>query len=191
MNDLLTDDNLVWYLMRGTGVVLLVLLTLSTVLGVLATARMGSRRWPRFATQALHRNVSLLSVALLAAHAVTAVVHGFVDIRWVDALVPFIGPYEPLWVGLGTLALDAVVLVVVTSLLRDRLDHRRWRLLHLLSYLAWAASVVHAIGIGTDATSTVWGLGVTVGCVAAVVVSVVVRLVTLAGERRHEGTYAA
>lgn len=191
MLDVFADEKLVWYLMRGTGMVVLALLTLSTALGVLSTARAASRWWPRFATQALHRNVSLLTVALLVAHLVTAVVHEFVDIRWFDVVVPFVGPYEPLWIGLGALAVDAMLVVVATSLVRERLDHRAWRGVHLLSYAVWAASVVHGLGIGTDAASTVWGLGVTVGSVGIVAAAVLVRLGTVAGERRHESRYAA
>jgi predicted ferric reductase len=185
MLDLLGDDKLVWYLMRATGVVVLALLTLSTVLGVFSTARAGNRAWPRFATQALHRNVSLITVALLVAHCITAVLHSFVDIRWFDVLVPFVGTYERLWISLGTLAVDAILVVVATSLVRERLAHGAWRAIHLTSYLAWAFAVVHSIGIGTDATSTVWGLGVTVVSIGLVVASAVVRLATLTNERRY------
>jgi predicted ferric reductase len=185
MLDLLTDEKLVWYLMRGTGVVVLALLTLSSALGIFSTARAGNRAWPRFATQALHRNVSLITVALLVAHCVTAVVHTFVNIRWFDVFVPFVGPYEPLWVGLGALAVDALAVVVATSLVRERLSHRSWRAIHLASYLAWGLGVVHGIALGTDATSTAWGLGVTVACVGVVAASGVVRLATLSQERKY------
>lgn len=185
MLDVLADEKLVWYLMRGSGVVVLALLTLSTAMGIFSTARAGNRAWPRFATQALHRNVSLLTVALLVAHCVTAVVHTFVDIRWIDVFVPFAGPYEPLWVGLGALAVDAIVVVVVTSLVRQRLDHRTWRGIHLVSYAAWAASVVHGIGLGTDATTTSWGLGTTVASIGLVAGCLVVRFATLSQERKY------
>jgi methionine sulfoxide reductase heme-binding subunit len=78
-----------WYANRGSGFVLLLLLTITTVAGVLAGAVPGSRDWPRAATQAMHRNVGLLSAAFLAVHAATTVVDEFVDVRWWQALVPF------------------------------------------------------------------------------------------------------
>ena len=62
-----------WFMNRGTGFVLLVLLTLSVMLGVLSTARVSTRYWPRMLSQGLHRNVSLLAVAFLLAHVGTAV----------------------------------------------------------------------------------------------------------------------
>jgi sulfoxide reductase heme-binding subunit YedZ len=107
----------------------------------------------------------------------TAVVDGYVDIRWWQALVPAGATYKPIWLELGALALDLVVVVVVTSLLRTRLGHRAWRAVHLASWLAWAAAVAHSVGIGTDLNSPT-GLAVwpTAACTAAVLLALVVRL---------------
>jgi sulfoxide reductase heme-binding subunit YedZ len=174
---------LLWYLNRGTGVVLLVLFTLSVVLGVLATGRGASPLWPRFVTQGLHRTLAALSLLLLAAHAVTAVVDEYVDIRWWHAVVPFGATYEPVWLGLGTLALDLVLVVAATSLARGRMPHRVWFLVHLTTYAAWMAGVVHGVGLGTDAGRS-WMAAITAGCVAAVTLAVGLRLVT-AGQRRR------
>ncbi|HWJ82971.1 MAG TPA: ferric reductase-like transmembrane domain-containing protein [Nocardioides sp.] len=173
----MTDGPLLWYLNRGTGVVLLVLLTLSVVLGVLAMGGRAGRGVPRFVTQSVHRNLALLSVLLLLAHVVSAVVDTYVDIRWWQALVPWGATYEPLWLGLGTLALDVVVVVVATSLLRPRLGLRAWRAVHLAAWAAWALSVAHAIGIGTDLARPS-GLAVlpTAACVGAVGVALVLRV---------------
>ena len=179
----LLNGPLLWYLNRGTGVVLVALLTGSCVLGVLATVRAGGPRWPRFATQALHRNLSLLATALLGFHVVTAVVDTYVDIRWWETVLPFLGSYQPFWLGLGAVAFDLTAAVVATSLFRHRMSHRRWRLIHLASYLAWGIGIVHGIGIGTD-TTTSWGAGVSVASVGAVTAAVVVRLSTWAHERR-------
>lgn len=174
---------LLWYLNRGTGVVLLVLFTLSVVLGVLATGRGASPLWPRFVTQGLHRTLAALSLLLLAAHTVTAVVDEYVDIRWRHAVVPVGATYEPVWLGLGTLALDLTLVVTATSLARGRLPHRAWFIVHLTTYAAWMAGVVHGVGIGTDAGSS-WMAAITAGCVAAVALAVGTRLVA-AGRRRR------
>jgi len=174
---------LLWYLNRGTGVVLVALLTGSCVLGILATVRVGTPRWPRFGTQTLHRNLSLLATALLLAHIVTAVVDTFVDIRWYEVVLPFAGSYRPFWLGLGSVGFDLIGVVVVSSLLRQRMSHRGWRLIHLTSYLAWGIGVLHGIGIGTD-TTTSWAAGITVASVGVVTAAAVVRLSTWAHERR-------
>ncbi len=176
----LIEGPILWFANRGTGVVLLLLLTLTTLLGVLATRGDAGRGLPRFVTQAFHRNVSLISMVMLLAHVVTAVVDTYVDIRWWQALVPFWGStYEPLWLGLGTLALDLMVVIVVTSLLRHRIAHRPWRAIHLLAYVSWGVSLAHGIGIGTDA-GTGWGTWVGIACIGAVALAVLYRLGSLA-----------
>jgi sulfoxide reductase heme-binding subunit YedZ len=173
----LTHGPLLWYLNRSTGLVVLALLTLTAVLGVLSTAR-GGRLLPRFVGQAFHRNVALWSVVLLALHVTTAVVDSYVDIRWWQAVVPWWGAtYLPLWLGLGTLSLDVLVLVVVTSLVRARMRHRSWRLVHLLSYAAWGIAVGHGLGIGTDLRNPGWERSAVYASVALVAGVALVRLV--------------
>ncbi len=171
----LLDGPALWFANRGTGFVLLVLLTLSTVLGVLSTARFSPRLWPRMLTQGLHRNVSLLAVTFLGAHVVTAVVDTFVDIRWYDAFVPFGGRYMPLWLGYGAVALDLLIAVTVTSLVRHKMSHKPWRVVHLLAYGAWGLGLLHGLQMGTDA-STQWGAAISYGCIAVVLAAVVARL---------------
>jgi sulfoxide reductase heme-binding subunit YedZ len=149
----MTGTPLLWYLNRASGLVLLVLLTVTLVLGVLAAGRGTPRWWPRFATAALHANVAGVSVALLAAHVVTAVVDGFVDIDPVDAVVPFRSPYRPLWLGLGTLASTLLLAAVLTAAGRGLLSPTVWRRAHLLVYPAWPLAVLHGLGTGSDTTS--------------------------------------
>ena len=111
----MTDSALLWYLNRATGTVLLIVFTLVVLLGILSTFGNAGRGVPRFLTQAMHRQLSLLGVALLLAHVVTAVLDTFVDIRWWQAVVPWWGSeYEPLWLSVGTLSLDLMALLVVT-----------------------------------------------------------------------------
>lgn len=144
------DGPLLWFLNRGTGFALLGLLTLSMLLGVLATRGNAGRGLPRFVTQGLHRNLSLISTVLLLVHIAAAVADEYVDIRWWQAVVPFGATYEPLWLSLGTVATEIIAVVVVTSLVRRRMNLRAWRGVHVLAYAAWAIAVAHGIGIGTD-----------------------------------------
>jgi methionine sulfoxide reductase heme-binding subunit len=161
------DGPALWYLNRGTGVVLLVLFTLSIVLGVLATTRRSSRWWPRFLTQGLHRNLSLIALVLVIIHAATAVIDTFVDIRWWQAIIPFGATYKPWWLGLGTLSFDVMLAVIITSLFRDRIKLKVWRWIHFSSYAVFALGVIHGLGIGTD-RSEFWSVVVTSVCVLAV-----------------------
>ncbi|CAN5418899.1 hypothetical protein BH11ACT8_BH11ACT8_14210 [soil metagenome] len=189
----MTDGPLLWYLNRSTGVVLLVAFTLSTVLGVLATRGRAGGRLPAFVTQHLHRNLSLLSLAVLAGHITTAVVDTYVDIRWWQALVPFGATYEPLPFELGVIALDLGVVIAVSSLVRRWLPPRGWKALHLTAYAAWGCAVAHSWGIGTDlkADAPPWGRLVVAGCVAVVACAVVYRVLTAATPDPQRPTVSA
>jgi methionine sulfoxide reductase heme-binding subunit len=164
-----------WYLTRSTGIVALVLLTATMVLGVLTSGRIVTEQWPGFTWQDLHRRLSLLAVIFLGFHIATTVADGYVPVGWVSAIVPFTSPYRRLWLGLGTLAVDVLLAVGISSLLRSRIRASSWRALHWLAYLCWPLAVAHGLGIGTDA-GTEWVLVVVAVCVASVVGSVAWRL---------------
>src|ERR1700734_2669432 len=84
-----------WYLARGTGAVALVLLTLSVVIGVLGSMGVSTGRWPRFAVDTVHRDVSLLVMVLLVIHILTSVLDSFAPIRLTDAVIPLFSSYRP------------------------------------------------------------------------------------------------
>ncbi len=164
-----------WYLTRASGAVALILLTLALVVGVAAIGRVTTRRWPRFAVDSLHRTSSMLAIAFLALHIVTAVLDSFAPISLVDAVVPFVGTYRPLWLGLGATAFDLLMAVAVTSALRVRLGHRAWRAVHWLAYAAWPIAILHGLGTGSDLRQG-WMAAVYAGCAGAVVITVMIRI---------------
>jgi predicted ferric reductase len=163
-----------WYFTRATGGVALVLLTLSLVLGVLDVTRMSSPRIPRFVVDGLHRSVSLLVVVFVGIHVLTAVLDSYAPIRLADAVIPFGGSYRPLWVGLGAVAFDLLLALVVTSLLRARVGVRAWRALHWLAYACWPFALLHGLGTGSDVKPG-WLLWLSLGCIVAVAIAVIGR----------------
>jgi sulfoxide reductase heme-binding subunit YedZ len=165
-----------WYLSRSTGFVLLILLSLTAVLGVVVHRRGTVPGMPSFAVTGLHRNASLLAIVLLTVHVTTAVVDPYVPIQWWAVLIPFTSHYEALWLGLGALTLDLILALVVTSLIRERLGGRTWRAIHFLAYLAYPLAVVHGIGAASDLQSGVL-LALTIACVTGVAVAAGWRLV--------------
>ncbi|MHB1614094.1 MAG: ferric reductase-like transmembrane domain-containing protein [Actinomycetes bacterium] len=167
--------NPLWFLTRSTGVISFVLLTATVTLGLLSTLRTSSTRWPRYLTQGLHRNLSLLAVAFLAGHIVTTILDGYVPIGWANAVVPFDTGYRTPWLGLGTLAVDAIVVLVLTSLVRVRLGYRAWRAVHGVAYATWPLAVGHFLGTGTD-RGTRWALGLVLLSGALVLGALAVRL---------------
>ncbi len=164
-----------WYLARGTGVVALLLLTASVVIGIVGTVRFTAERWPRFAIDAVHRDVSLLVLVVLVIHIVTSVLDGFAPITLLDGVIPFTSPYRPVWLGLGTLSFDLLVAIAVTSIVRQRVGYRTWRAIHWAAYLSWPVAVLHGLGTGSDVKQW-WALALTVACIVAVLVAVWTRI---------------
>jgi sulfoxide reductase heme-binding subunit YedZ len=164
-----------WFLTRGSGVVTLILLTLTVALGVANVQRLQTRGVPRFVITAVHRNASLLAVVFLAIHIATAMLDGYVSIRIVDAFIPFGAAYRPFWLGLGALSLDLTLAVIVTSLLRQHIGYRGWRATHWLAYASWPVALLHSLGTGSDVRTT-WMRAVTGICVAVVAAAALSRL---------------
>jgi len=120
------------------------------VLGLAQVTRWARPGWPRFVVQAVHRNASLIALVLLAVHIVTSLADSFVSIHLIDVFVPFVGSYQPLYLGLGALALDIVVVLIATSLVRERLGLGAWRVVHWGAYACWPLAIAHGLGMGTD-----------------------------------------
>ena len=117
------DESTLWYLGRGSGFVAEVVLTAVVVLGAVATAPGGPgavRR--RVLTQGLHRQLTLAGVVILVVHVGSLVLDRYVDLDLIDVIVPFGSTYRRFLLGMGTLAVDLAAVVVVTSLLRHRMN---------------------------------------------------------------------
>ena len=164
-----------WFITRGTGAISLVLLTLTVALGIANVRRTRIGATPRFVLDSVHRSASLLAVSFVAVHVLTTLLDGFAPITLLDVIVPFGSKYRPLWLGLGTVAFDLLIAIVLTSLLRRRLGYRAWRTTHWLAYASWPIALVHGLGTGSD-TRTHWMLVLAGGCVAVMLAAVMLRL---------------
>lgn len=168
-----------WYLMRGSGFVAFALLTITVCVGIANVSRWHQGGWTRTVTAFVHRNVSLLAVVFLGIHIASAVSDKYVPIPIKAIFVPGTSGYDPLWIGLGAVAIDAMLAVFVTSLLRARLGHRAWRAVHWLAYLSWPTAFAHAVGAGTGSgvdTGHLWSTVIYVLTGLAFAVAVIARL---------------
>jgi DMSO/TMAO reductase YedYZ heme-binding membrane subunit len=166
-----------WFLTRASGLVAIALLSATIVLGVVASVGWTTERWPRFLSQDVHRNLSLLCIVFVGVHVVTTVADGYVPIGFLDTVLPFRSPYRPVYVGLGALGFDLLLAVLVTSALRHRIGYASWRFVHWLAYLCWPIALIHGLGSGTDTPLPV-SLFVEAVCTAAVLAAFAWRLAT-------------
>ena len=110
---------MLWYTTRATGLVGMLLLTATVVLGLLTARRVSGPGWPRFVQQDLHRRISILAVCFLGIHILTSVVDTYVHIGWIAVVIPFTSSYQRFFVGLGAISLDLLLAVFVSSLVRS------------------------------------------------------------------------
>jgi sulfoxide reductase heme-binding subunit YedZ len=167
--------NALWYTARGTGVTALVLFTIVMVLGIGSRAGRNLVGLPRFAVHLIHRDAALIGTVLIGIHITTLLFDPYAQLTIVNLIVPFTATYRPLWVGLGATALDLLLAIVITSLLRHRLGAKTWRAVHLLAYAMWPVAWLHGIGSGTD-RATSWYLTTAIVSAAAVAAAIIWRL---------------
>lgn len=159
-------EKLWWYVARSGGLVAWALLAVSVLLGLLLSSRVLGRRAPAPWTLAVHRWLSGLAVVFTAVHVAGLLLDDWVTFTWVDLVVPLAADWRPVAVAWGVVAMQLLVAVQVTSLLKSRMSHRTWRRVHHLAGPAFVLGTVHLLTAGTDATHPVV-LGA-VGAVAAV-----------------------
>jgi methionine sulfoxide reductase heme-binding subunit len=176
-------DTAMWVIGRGMGVAAVLLFSTSVVLGILTRSGRPLFRLPRFSVQLVHRDVSLAACVFVVVHVGTLLLDTESGLTFLDTFVPFRGSYRWFWEGLGTLAVDLLLVVVVTALLRNVIGARVFRAVHWATYAMWPIAMAHAIGTGTDGFS-VWFLVIAGVCTAAVVTAVVWRCTAGAIEYR-------
>jgi sulfoxide reductase heme-binding subunit YedZ len=170
----MTDEAL-WAIGRGTGITALAFLTISVALGIGTRSGRSLFALPRFAVADVHRFAALAGSILVLLHMTLLFFDPYAQLRFVDFVAPFLGAYRPMWQGLGTLAFDLLIVIVLTSLLRRRMGVRAFRAVHWVAYALWPVALAHALGNGTDAYRG-WFLAFAGCCAVTVGAAVVWRL---------------
>jgi sulfoxide reductase heme-binding subunit YedZ len=173
-----------WALGRGTA---LVMFTITLVLGIVSRSGRSVGGLGRFGVNEIHRTAALTGTTLIGVHVASLFFDPYAQLRLVDVVLPFLGAYRPVWLGLGTLALDLLAVITVVSLLREKVGPRVFRAVHWGTYLLWPVALAHAIGNGTDSAS-IWMLGIAAACTASVVAAVGWRLTPSYAERGWDRT---
>ncbi|MEZ5185445.1 MAG: ferric reductase-like transmembrane domain-containing protein [Candidatus Nanopelagicales bacterium] len=137
-----------WEMIRITGLLALGLLTVSVVLGILGPAI--RRPTGRLTSVSAHLTAAVGGTVLVIAHVVFAVLDNWVSVPAAATVVPFASSWQPLWVGVGTIAFDLMLVIAATSALRQQAPSLWWRA-HVLAYPVWLLVWIHALTIGTDA----------------------------------------
>ena len=161
------------FMLFYAGVFALIGLTASVGVGLVATDRIVMTPGHRVMAQAVHRAVSFGALAFLVIHITTEILAQRSHV--IDAFIPFLSPYRTFYIGLGTIASDLILLIVVTSIFRKRFTAHgkawRWRAIHYSSYLAFVFGVLHGLLGGRAAKPYVdWSYGFAIALTALAVV---------------------
>jgi predicted ferric reductase len=163
----------IWYAARAGGILAYLLLSASAVLGLML-ARKPTPPWPKFAVEDVHRYLTILAGIFLTVHVGAILVDDFIPFSLGQALVPFTADYRPFATGLGVVALELLLAVALTNVVRRRMPHRVWRRAHYLTFGVWASATVHGLLAGTD-RHELWFLLLTIGAVSAVAAAAAAR----------------
>ena len=146
----MTTDQFLWVLARVAGLGSYASLAIAILTGIaLRTAVLdwlGSNR----ALRSLHEYTTVLWIPLAMVHIGALLLDGTARVGLLDVVVPFRAPYGTLALGLGTVSVDLLVIVTVTSFLKRQMRPDLWRWIHRLAYLSFALAFLHAVLGGTD-----------------------------------------
>jgi methionine sulfoxide reductase heme-binding subunit len=149
------DTHWFWYLNRAAGISAYLALALSVTWGLLLSTRLADAWIARGHSVELHKWISALTLALVAAHALVLIGDPFVRFDLLDILLPFASAYRPAAIGLGVLSAYGSVVVFGSFWLRRRIGQRTWRIVHMLAFPTFVAVTLHGLLAGTD-SGTAW-----------------------------------
>lgn len=176
-------ERLPWYVTRISALLAYLALAGSTVYGLLLSTKVLDRIAHRPVSFTLHQDLAGIGVALALVHAAVLMIDKSVPYSPAQVLVPFTGPYRPLWVGVGQVALALSLLVLLSFYVRKRIGTQTWRSIHCLSFVAFVGATVHGLMAGSD-SSAQWVYGTYLALTVVVVFLTTYRIVLALGARR-------
>lgn len=148
-------DHAWWLASRASGVVAILLVTASVLLGLGMATRMLRRRGLTPILAPVHEQLALAGLVAIAVHGITLLGDRWLHPGLLGIAVPFAMPYRTLYTGLGVMAGYLAAVLGLSFYARSRIGAKRWRMLHRLTSVVYVLAVVHVLGAGTDA-GTQW-----------------------------------
>ena len=148
-------DKAAWYLARSSGVVAYGLFGVSTVIGLLMSTKLVKQYLPAPVLFQAHQTASWVGLGTAALHGILMLFDGYFNFTIANILIPFTGPYAPVWVGLGIISWYILGLVNVSFSFRKRIGQKNWRRLHYLTFIGFILMTLHGIFAGSDTASLV------------------------------------
>jgi predicted ferric reductase len=148
-----TSAKAYWFVSRSSGVLAYLLLTLGVMWGLVQSGGILRPTLPPALALGLHNFLSWASLAMAVLHGLVLLGDNYIKMRLADIVIPFIGPYRPMWVGLGILGIYLMFLLNVSFYVRSKIGQKTFRLFHYASYAAFLLVTWHGMGAGTDTSA--------------------------------------
>jgi len=124
------------------------LLTFNLLLGLLLSTRYNPvASWPhrRLPLYDVHNWTGYVALAVVLVHPVLLLFSATAKFGWLDIVLPFWAPDQPIINTIGAFAAYALIFVVVTSYFRNRIGIRTWKVMHYTAYAVTVALFAHSI----------------------------------------------
>jgi methionine sulfoxide reductase heme-binding subunit len=144
-----------WRASRASGLVALVLVTVSVLLGLTMSGKLMRRPGLGKKLMALHEQTALAGLIAIAVHGISLLGDPWLQPGVTGVVVPFALGFKTFFTGLGVIAAYMAALLGLSYYVRRRIGTKLWRKAHRATVLVYLLGLVHALGAGTDA-STVW-----------------------------------
>jgi methionine sulfoxide reductase heme-binding subunit len=142
-----------WLASRASGIVAMLLITASVILGLAMAGRVSRRPGLARTLRGIHEQVALAGLVAIGVHGVTLLGDRWLHPGLKGIAVPFAMGYRPLFTGLGILAGYLAAILGLTFYARRRIGARLWRRMHRFTVAVYVLGLIHALGAGTDAGS--------------------------------------
>ena len=173
MNEL--SHQIFWLTSRAAGIGALLLASASVGVGLLMGGRMVRGRGRAAELRVVHEALTLATLTGIAIHGAALLGDAYMHPSVADLTIPFLGPYRPVWTGLGILGGWILAVLGLSYYARTRIGAARWRKLHRFAAVGWLLGIVHSLGAGTDA-GQLWFLGLLVIAAGPALLLLLVRM---------------
>jgi sulfoxide reductase heme-binding subunit YedZ len=174
-----------WFASRAFGITAMILLAISVGLGLAMSGRLMRRPGLSPKLRHLHESATLVTLALIVAHAGLLLFDTYLRPGLVGITVPFALGYRPLFAGIGIIAGWLAAILGLSFYARRRIGVKRWRFMHRFTIVVYLLVLGHVAGAGTD-TRSPWMIALLTGLTAPIIFAFTYRILPTGRGRNHE-----
>jgi hypothetical protein len=172
-----------WMAIRGSGIIAFLLLSGSTIWGLLISTKVLGRAVKAKGVAWFHESLGIGSLVATGVHMYFLFNHDFIDFGYRSLFVPGASAWRPLAVSLGVVAFYMMFVITVSFYVKKWIGQNLWRAIHMTSFGTFVGAGLHGVFSGTDTSHPVL-LGMYIGSLAIVTMLMIIRIAQAATPER-------